>query len=225
MHRIFLSFHYDQTGQALADDVGTLVKSHGLILSTGENLAGRDLTDGIREKIDECDAVICLLTKRDQGQDNQWVITERVYALAREKPVLTVVQKDLNPPGGMFGRNEYVPHDPDNLAGTILNLSIRIGELRRRVGRFVKVIIEPDDAAALARNEQMAKTQYRCLDDHGNPTGWKDASTARTQGGVIAHLAGVTDGALVQLKLQGNGQTWESPYVAQSLRIELEKLQ
>lgn len=226
MNRVFISYHYDDPGEALADAVGSLVKSHGFGVSTGQNLMGHGLTDGIRDRVDNSVAAICLLTKRADGVDNQWVVSERVYAQSRDIPVFTVIDHTLTPPAGMFSEREHLRYDPDELAPLLLDLSIRLGELRRTVGRRIKAFIEPEDAAALARNRQIAKTQYRCIDENYNELhDWHDAPSAPCESGVIANLPNVADHALVQLKVQDNtGQTWESNYVSQSLRIRLEKV-
>ena len=225
MNKVFVSYHYDEAGEALADAVGTLAMSHGFGISTGENLMGQGLTDGIRERIDSAAGVICLLTRRDDGKDNQWVVSEKIYAQAQNLPVFTVIDQTLDPPGGMFTEREYLKYDPGNLASVLLDLTIRLGELRCLTGRQVKAFIEPEDAAALARKRNIAKTQYRCIDENYNELhDWHDASSAPCESGVIANLPRVADNALVQLKVHdGNGQVWESNYVSQSLRIKLEK--
>lgn len=76
MQKVFVSFHFsddfDSLDRQLANRVEGLLRSHGLDLASGAVLGRGPLTDGVRELIEKSDALIALMTRRDQLANGEW---------------------------------------------------------------------------------------------------------------------------------------------------------
>lgn len=222
MERLFLSFHYDEAGKRLADLVQDLVASHGLLVVTGERTGGGALSQGIKNKIDNCDGLICILTERELGLNRDWVRDERAFADGNGKRVLSIVQAGSGD-GGMYGAHEQIRYDPRDPLPGFLKLSGIIGEWRRESGRFVRAILEPSDVGAHS-HEQHARLQYRCW-KREVPSAWRDAVSHKNgHRETVAFLKDVPETALVEIRLSHNGRVWESGARDQLLNFRLEAI-
>jgi hypothetical protein len=220
MERLFLSFHYDDVGRELADMVQNLVASHGLLVITGERLGGVALSQGIRDRIESCDGLICLVTERITEMNRDWVRDERAFADGKGKRLLSIVQEGSND-GGMYGLHEQVRYDPQNPLPGFLKLSGIIGEWRRESGRFMRAALQPNEVAALS-HEPHARIQYQCW-NRDEPSGWRDAVCQKIgHRETVAFLKDVPELAQVEVRLSHNGRVWESGARDQMLSIRLE---
>ncbi len=74
---------------------------------------GRSISEKIMERIRESDCVLFLLTKN--GTYSQWVAREYQSALENRKPIVPLVEKDVEKEAKSFlGDREYVTFDRDN---------------------------------------------------------------------------------------------------------------
>ena len=94
LENIFISYHFDDDAQKIADKVKRLVVSHKIKPVDGERLGGANLGDGVKDKINDCQAIIIILTKREAGKTNDWVRDERAYAEGRKLKIITLIEND-----------------------------------------------------------------------------------------------------------------------------------
>lgn len=231
MERIFLSFSFRDQDRELASQAERLLNSHGITVITGRRLGGEALTPAIQQRINECDGLVALLTRRDQlagggWTTHNWVRDELTFARDHDKRTIALVEKDVQAEGA-FGENERLPFDRDAPLEAFLALSETIGVWKHEAGRRMRVQILPPEfvewAAALP-NEPVCL--YRVFDANGQPSEWHEAKAVPEPGGMFAHLRGIRDGYLVQLKVQYNAQTWQSRAMSpQALPLELRQLQ
>lgn len=220
MERLFLSYHYDEAGKRLADLVQDLVSSHGLLVVTGERLGGGALSEAIKDKIDACDAQICLLTEREDEMNRDWVRDERAFADGRGKRVLSIVQKGSSD-RGMYGAHEQVRYDPEDPLPAFLKLSGIVGDWRREYGRFIPALLMPTDIGEKAHKEH-AKVEYR-LWKRDRKSDWREADCQKAgHRETLAFLKAVPETAQVEVRLSHNGRVWESGARDQHLSIRLE---
>lgn len=220
MERIFLSYHFERVGSTLANQVQQLASSHGLLVLTGERLDGGQLSQAIKDKIDSCDGLICLITERVDDLDRDWVRDERAYADGRGKRVLSIVQFGSED-GGMYGAHEQIRIDPQDPLQAFLKLSDTIGNWRRLDGRFITAKLQPNDVAALAHDPN-TQIQY-CLWERDSQSDWRPAVAKRTgHRETLAFLKDVPETAQVEIKLVRSGKVWESGALDQHLSVQLE---
>jgi hypothetical protein len=71
VNKIFLGFSFRPENERVVRDIDRLVRSHGLVLVTGEALGGAGLTPEIQSRISQADALVTLLTREEkiEGQE------------------------------------------------------------------------------------------------------------------------------------------------------------
>ena len=224
MERIFLSYHFDDEGRALADLVERMIFSHGIKPESGRRLAGESLSQEIKKRIARCDGLVCLLTEREAGQTNQWVHDERGYAEGLGKRVIALVDERVDV-GGMFSDRERLQYDRKNPLPALIRLSETIGDWRSQGGRIVPLQLEPDDAAEVARSGgEFVKIKYRfwARDD---ATEWREARAVPTPGGVLIYLKGVLDDVRIEICMEDQNTKWRSKVQSQMLRAPMQQVQ
>ena len=66
MRDVFLSYRYDDVNTKLAKENEELLQSHNLAAVTGDTLGGEIVTPEVLKQIEEADAFIAMLTRREQ---------------------------------------------------------------------------------------------------------------------------------------------------------------
>jgi hypothetical protein len=224
--KVFLAFAFRESDKALVDYVDQLVTSHLMTTLTGEGLGGEALTPAVQQRIDDCDALIGLLTRRDQTQHgkfttHQWVLDELGYARNRGKRAIALVETGVDP-GGMNQPNEYIPLDRANPLPALVALSQSLGVWRAQTGRLVKVQLLPRE---LARKVGSDENGIRCshrLWSRGKTGAWVEVKPVPEGGGTFIWIEGVKDEDLIQIKVEGDGRNvWQSVAVSQWIQIPL----
>ncbi|AGA33404.1 hypothetical protein TVNIR_1742 [Thioalkalivibrio nitratireducens DSM 14787] len=223
--KIFLAFSFRDDDKALVGFVEQLLASHHVQAITGERLAGEQLTPAVQRRIDSSDALVALLTRRDEllgggWTTHQWVLDELAYARAHNKRAIAVVEDGVNN-GGMYQPHERIALNRDQPVESLLILSETIGLWKRAVGRTVKVQLLP---AMLARRLGAAGNNSRCryrLWLRGEFTDWRESTPVPEGGGTFLYINGVDDEHLIQLEVQEYNKVWQSVATSQWMHIKL----
>lgn len=80
----------------------------GVYLAELDPQPGQDLSDKVKEAIQQSDYLLALLTA--DGLRSQWVSYEIAHAEAKGKPVMPIVEEGMPVPGFLAGK-EYIPLD------------------------------------------------------------------------------------------------------------------
>lgn len=216
MKKLFLSYHFDSAGNSLANKVQSLLRSHSLVVVTGTRLAGGNVTDEIKKRIDNCDGMICLFTRRAEGENNNWVRDERTYGLSKNKRIISLQDKSV-PNDGMFSNREYIKYDPDKDSDSLLDLSETIGLWKSDYGRILTVEIEPVEAAKNARTNGSKIFFRKWRDD--SPTEWQEVRAIPKPGSAQVLIRGVKEQDNIQLKIENGGNQWTTDLHSQTIRI------
>jgi len=227
MENVFLSFSFQPADRELVSEVEKLLFSHNVNVVTGRRLGGGQLTDEIKIRIDDSDALIALLTRRDQlasgaWRTHDWVRDELNFARGANKRAIALIESDVEV-SGAFGDHEHIPLDREDRLNAFLALSETVGIWKAQSGRVVKVKIMPE---ALAQhpghlNEQI-QCQYRFMKTStGIKTDWMTTTTESEGGGAVVYLQGVQDDYLIQLQIDDGQTQWMSALSPQLVVIEL----
>ncbi|MFA6971205.1 MAG: hypothetical protein WC208_07365 [Gallionella sp.] len=220
---IFMAFSYRDDDKPLARYVERLLASQFVKPITGERLGGEQLTLEVQKRIKESDALIALLTPRDQLVDggwttHQWVTEELAWARANGKRAIAVVEEGVNV-GGMFQPHECIPLNRDNPLEAFIRLSETINGWKQDKGRTVKVQIAPETIAKKLDNHNVICR--RRFWKQGDYTDWQKVTAVPEQGGTFVYLEGVQDEHLVQLEAEEAGCTWQSLATSQWMLVQL----
>jgi hypothetical protein len=225
MKRIFLAFAFRPNDRELANQVQQLLGSHDVPAITGENLGGDALTPAVKDRIDDSDALIALLTQRDRITDaryttHQWVQEELNYARDKKLRTIALIETGVDV-GGMYASHEYIPFDRENPLPAFLRLSDTIGMWKREIGRTLKVMILPPDLARTVGQGEI-KCRYRFYSDRW--TKWNETEAIREIGGTFVYLVGVRDEYTIQLEVKLQDAKWQSVATPQWVQIELSQI-
>jgi hypothetical protein len=228
MKRIFLAFAFRDPDRSLANQVQQLLGSHDVPVVTGENLGGEELTPAVKERINESDGLIALLTRRDRIGNtrnkyttHEWVREELNYARDNSKRAIALIETGVQV-GGMYAANEHIPFDSQDPLPAFLRLSDTIGQWKREVGRTIKVLILPPEVARQVGQDEV-KCRYR-FSAEGRWTKWNETDPVREVGGTFVYLVGVRDDHTIQLEVKLQNAKWQSIASPQWVQIELSQL-
>lgn len=140
MNKIFVSYHYDDPNKGLAAIVNDLLDGHSLRFTTGGPLGGGELTPTIKGQIEDADALIALLTRRDNLGNGKWTTydfckTELQHARSLGKNAIAIVETGVDVQG------LYQEHEVRRVARTkrYYPFDARGSRIRaRRIGRAVQ---------------------------------------------------------------------------------------
>jgi len=223
LRKIFLSYHFDEASKAMAAKVEDLIRSFNILAVTGEHIGGGNLSAQIKADIEDCDALIYVLSKREPGRTNDWVMDEVSTAISFNKPLFGLIEEGINIPSPLTGR-EYFQYRTSEDANLWLKLCATLNIWIRRKGRSIFAIIQPEGIVNELRgygNLDTLKVEYQLQNRQYKKSDWKMARISKTVAGVSVFLNEVLDGHSVILRIQTPNKTWESIPVNQELIIKL----
>lgn len=220
---IFLAFAFRDEDKPLVSQVERLLASQFVQIKTGERLGGGQLTPEVQKRIQDSDALVALMTRRDQLQaggwtTHPWVKDELAWARANHRRAIAVVEEGVTE-GGMFQPHEWIPLDRDRPVEMLLRLAETVAGWKQDAGRMVKVQIVPDEIAGKL-GEGVATCRHR-LCQLGKFTDWREVAPIPEAGGTFVYLDGVREDHLIQIEASEAGRTWKSPATSQWMLVQL----
>jgi hypothetical protein len=224
MKTIFLAFAFRPEDEVLASQVEQLLASHDVRVTTGERVGGAALTPAIRARIERCDGLVALLTRRAGATARRgthpWVLDELNHARSVNRRAIALVENGV-PLGGANGENEYIPYDRGNPLPAFLALSETVNLWKADDGRVVKVKILP---VTLGRKVLSGNGGIQCrhrLNFQGRYTDWKEVDPVPEPGGAVVFVEGVRDEHTIQLEVREPNATWVSEVTPQLVQVQL----
>ena len=221
---IFISHHFDDKGNKLAEFVKALVISHNIQPITGRRLEGQPLSNGVKNKICDCQATIVLLTNREEGRNNQWVRDERAYADGKNHEIITLLDEGLFE-DGMYSDNERLRIDWHQLHLCILDLSETIRSWKIKKGNNLKLLIQPDSVSDQIMNNYdniIVRYKIRACDSFSQVS-WTIIQARPEIGGATISIPGVKDNDLIEIEVNVNNEIWASPAINPNVMVKLKK--
>jgi len=223
--KIFLGLSFRDEDKEIVELVDQLIASHLVEMKTGERLGGDQLTPVVQRRIEDSDALVGVLTRRDMRQDgkwttHQWVLDEIGWARAKNRKVIALMEQGVDL-GGMFQSHEHISMEKDKPLKALLDLSDTIGLWRRELGRTVKVQILP---VAIAQRVGDGGNGVRCrhrLWLRGASSSWLDLTPVPEAGGTFVFVNGVQDEHLIQLQVQQESKMWQSVATSQWIQVTM----
>ena len=223
LRRVFLSHSFNERDRGIVTQAESLIRSHGLIAVNGRTLGGGPLTPEIKGFIDEADALVALVTVRENDPGNvthPWVLQELAYARFGNKSAIGIYERGV-PSQGADAAFEHVDFDPAAPHLAFIKLSETLGQWKRRAGRLLKVQIMPEDVArSLGARSDRVRCECR-FQIEGNDTEWQPVKVRREVGGVFVYLAVPETVEMVQLRSDGPPEC-ESAYTPLWMPVRLD---
>jgi len=216
MNKIFVSYHYDDPNKGLAAIVDDLLDGHSLRFTTGDALGGGNLTPAIKGQIENADALIALLTRRENLGNGKWTThdfckTELQHARTFGKNAIALVETGVDVQG-LYQEHEYISYDAQNPLAAFVRLSRTIGLWKQMTGRTVKIQVMPEPTALeiwSVHNE--CEFEYR-LSSGTRETPWDKAKARREPGGLFLFVQVPDDTMMLEVRVRANrgAKSWYS---------------
>jgi hypothetical protein len=222
METVFLSYTYDPH-PAHENDLEQLrrslieaIEAMGLRIIDGVNVGGRPLDDGLRQRIEEADCLIALVTPQADGAGKAilpaFVLSEFQYAEGLRKPTLRVLHHELPQPVGLGAGNEYTPYTPGKEIKVLLKVLNTIAQWRLKYGQRARVRIEPADLTKLYDEGDGYRCEYKVI-SNGVFGDFQKALLTKEPGAAYALLPMLRQSDRILLQFRKGDKTWRAPDV------------
>jgi hypothetical protein len=160
--KVFVGWAYEQTW--IDDYVIPLMRSYGIEVSTGKELEGRKITDGVMEEIAQADAAIFFTTRRTQEPNgswktSEWVVQEIGHANSLKKErIWELREQGVEYPSQLHEQRQYFVFEPEEYLKCLVKLGETLSQWRTR--RF-RLKLLPEEFVNTARL-RIKQRRYRC---------------------------------------------------------------
>jgi hypothetical protein len=212
MKDVFLSYCYDDMNTRLAKEIEELLETHNLGAVTGDTLGGEIVTQEVLKQIEEADALITMLTRREQLTDGKWTthqfcLTELQHARAKSKPAIALLEDGVTN-AGPFQEHEYIKYTPNDPLPAFLKLSRTIWRWKRKVGRTLRIQLVPENVAKeIWTNRNGCRWQYR-LSSGRAETDWQGATPRKEPGGLYLYVQVPDETMLIEVRINFGNRSW-----------------
>ena len=231
--KVFVGFGYNQRDAWIKELIFPLIKFFDGEILTGEDIYGEVLTDGVRNKIDECDALLGFFTPRDamingKFTTHTWVRDEYNYAMVKQKKTIPFIEQKVDWSQGMIGNVQHIPFDEDEKEKLIIKIVEVLCKLRNVFvnKRLYIHFIAPSDIDEIRRliNQGGVQCTYKYMIGSWESPKMK-APLLRVAGAICIDLKNLPEeNGMVSVEVAAGQQTWSSDYQSlEFLSISLSK--
>jgi hypothetical protein len=216
--KIFVGYGYNERDKWIKDFVFPIIQAFNDEVITGEELQGEQITDAVRQKIRQSDALFGFVTRRGEpimdGKwlTHRWVTDEIAVALADNKPVVEVREEGVDDQGGIIGDRQRIIYRENERDKCLVELVKSIGKWHR--GSTIRLKLLPEEYVRelfpLHRKQDL-KCSYKLLLD-GEESDSKPMIIRPITGGLFAEAKDVPAKALIQIHIEYQGKMWYSSF-------------
>lgn len=215
--RIFVAYGYRDRNLWIPRLIYPIIRAFGDEPLGGENLPGEIITEGVRARIRQADALIGFVTRLgDAGADlsatHRWVTDELAGAHAQKKLILEVRETGVDEQRGIIGDRQPILYEEARRDECLVHIVTAIGEWHRRSSVDLKLLpAECAEQISPRLNNPRLRCTYKILED-GEERGPFEAPIRRITGGLFVRAKNVPRQALVQLTVECDGLYWSSDF-------------
>jgi len=219
METIFLSYTYrphpdhEVFLDRLRRYVIRAIEAAGLRIIDGVDVGGRPLDAALEKRIEECDALVALITPQDDGSGAEanpaFVLSELQFARGQRKPTLRVLHHHLES-RGLGAGDEYVPTTPGNEADVVIKLLNTIALWRREYGKVAMVQIGPDETVVGYDETRGDRCEFQLISRTTGFDSFAPATFLPEPGAAYAVLPKLREGDRVHLRIKRGDKVWKT---------------
>jgi len=161
--RVFVGYGYNNRDLWIEEKVFPILRGMGFTVVHGRDMYGDVLPDEVQKRIDQSDAAIGFFTIRD-GQHNAdytshiWVRDEMMYAMAKGKPIIPVMEDGVRVPDSLLGNRQFIPLSMNDKLSCVVNLLVALGQRN-----LLRVRLDTDDDSLAQLLFTLKKTPSFCI--------------------------------------------------------------
>lgn len=230
--KIFVGFGYHPRDIWIKELVFPLINSFDGVVVSGEEIFGAVLSEGVKEKIKECDVFFGMFTPRDEMANGRftthdWVRDEYLHAINSNKKVVAFIESKVNWNQGMAGDRQYVPFEEEKKEKLLVEMANILSQWSKiYVSKRLRFLAPPEFVSEI--KPLISRGEVRCTYKYligPNESPETEASLIKIAGGICIDLKNPPSvNGMVQVKVAGNGINWSSDYESlEFLSINLPK--
>lgn len=217
--RVFVACGYSARDAWIAELVLPLLDALGIDIVTGEDMWSELITDAVKRRIRQSDALIGFATQRG-GETlpdgtfptHRWVTDEMAFAAALGLPVIEVRQSTVSDQGGIPGDRQRIIYHEDRRDACLVDIARAASRLSR--GLRMQLQLLPADIVHSLRT-LIGRPGFRCsyrllVDGFEEPE--REATIVPIQGGLFLRAEPLPPAALIRVRVQADGRAWSSDY-------------
>ena len=218
--KVFVGFGYNQRDAWIKELVFPLIEIFDGEVLYGEDIFGDVLTIGVKNRIDECDALLGFFTPSDEKQNGKftthdWVRDEYGYANGKEKKTIPFIEQKVDWNQGMIGNVQHIPFNEDAKDKLILKVVEVLCKLRRvYMNKRLRFLAPPEFITEIRPliNQGRVECTYRYMIGSWESPEMK-APLLKIAGGICIDLKNLPeDIGMVQVKVVAGNAIWSSDY-------------
>lgn len=219
--RIFIAYGFNARDQWIPDLVFPLVRAFGAEVLTGEQTWGGTISDIVKQRIGDADALVAFTTRRGPRlpdgtyETHRWVTDELAFALGRRPPIplLEVREDGVTAQRGLMGDRQPIAYGEKKRDRCLVEIAQAVGGWCRGVAMSFHLL--PPEFERQIR-PLLKRPGFRCtyqLMVRGREIEPPTEGRIYTQaGGLYLYASGVPLDAMIQVQVQANGMSWTSNY-------------
>jgi hypothetical protein len=217
--RVFVAYGYNARDAWIPRLVLPLLGAMGIETVTGEDMWGDVITDAVKRRIRQSDALLGFATRR--GKDalpdgtfptHRWVTDEMAFASALDLPVVEVRESDVSDQGGILGDRQRIRYDEATRDECLVDIARAMGRLNRGLRLQLQLLpVAIVESLRTLIDRPGFRCSYRLMVD-GFEEPEREASIVPIQGGLFLRAEPLPQDALIRVRVQANGHAWSSDY-------------
>jgi len=227
--QVFVAYAYHARNEWIDRLVPRLIKALDCNFIDGKNAYGDALVTEVLRIMEASDAVLVFTTKLGDDEGNRisrWVDQELGAALAKNKQVIEVLERDATPQLAMLAGAQRVDLDPDRRDECLVGIAEALKAVRDR-SRIRTIKLLPQEVCAEIYpfvGKQSLSCQYRWRRKFAESPPLT-AAPWKSQGNIFLDLRDVGEEDLIEISLEFADKRWESDYQPiDAIGIELREI-
>jgi hypothetical protein len=226
MDSLFVATSFHDPDRVLVDEISSIITAFGIQPIAGRNAGGEQLEQAIEKKIEDCDGLVALFTKRNQDDGwptHPWVMGEFGHAVTKKMPAIAIVDTEIAWSATKWGTRGRIELDRAQPAKAMMSLVRELSEWKRNAGITLTTILT--SVEILKRHWQDPEgfaVHYRTL-ARAKPDDWRTTNRFYRDGqALVISLPGIpTPDHLVEMEVSWRQKKWRSTAVRQFVPVEL----
>lgn len=124
----FVGQSFAEEDAVVNEPIKRFLRVYGLDVLTGEKPVADRVSAKVRTRIEQSNLFVGIFTRRDrlagsaEWATSAWIIDEKAYALAKNKPLILLKERGVQSIGGLQGDYEYLEFERDKLEDLLIRL-------------------------------------------------------------------------------------------------------
>jgi hypothetical protein len=240
--KVFVAFGYNERDKWIPEMVFPILEAFGIEVVTGGEIPGKKITTTVIDKINNSDALIGFLTRREKSgsltdQTHKWVTDEVAAAIGAKRKVIEVHENGLDIDSGITDDMQYLKYNEKQRDKFLVELVTAISELvdaktvrvdletainKLASTKTVKIKLLPSDFCVALRPLVIRGVKVDChylYKVEGHMTEWYEGNLESEPAGLVvkvdtSDLPQNRENVLIQVKAAHptTGQSWFSDF-------------